>query len=106
MNSTKHQIILLADELFRTKGYNAFSYSDISKPLGIKNAAIHYHFPNKRDLANEIVRFHIENFERFKDKIQHKEALSRLNSFSTYASIHQWEEFVWWLWCNRLEFTS
>ncbi len=90
MNSTKLQIILLADELFRSKGYNAFSYSDISKPLGIKNAAIHYHFPNKRDLANQIVRFHIENFERFKDKIQHKEALSKIKFFlNLYASIYQ-----------------
>lgn len=90
INPTKLQIIKLADELFRTKGYNAFSYSDISKPLGIKNAAIHYHFPHKRDLANQIVQFHIENFELFKEKVQHKEALSKIKFFLTfYASIHQ-----------------
>ena len=43
---TKDKIRNLAEELIRTKGYNAFSYADLSAPLQIKNAAIHYHFPS------------------------------------------------------------
>ena len=51
MSDTREKIIELADQLMRTKGFNAFSYADISAPLAIKNAAIHYHFPNKADLG-------------------------------------------------------
>ena len=84
MSSTKQQITLLADELIRSNGYNAFSYSDISKPLGIKNAAIHYHFPSKPDLALEVVKFHEESFDRFAERVQGKPALSRIKLFLNF----------------------
>jgi TetR/AcrR family transcriptional repressor of nem operon len=88
MSSTKEQITLLADELMRSKGYNAFSYSDISKPLGIKNAAVHYHFPTKPDLALEIVKYHSDSFDRFTERVEEKEALSKIKFFlNFYTSI-------------------
>lgn len=37
------------------RGLNGFSYRDIAEPLGIKNAAIHYHFPNKMDLIKALI---------------------------------------------------
>ncbi|SCC06691.1 transcriptional regulator, TetR family [Chitinophaga costaii] len=55
MKSTKQKIIDLADELIRTRGYNAFSYADIAAQLHIKNAAIHYHFPIKADLGISVL---------------------------------------------------
>jgi TetR/AcrR family transcriptional repressor of nem operon len=33
------------------RGYNGFSYKDISQKLGIKNAAIHNYYPKKEDLV-------------------------------------------------------
>lgn len=88
MSSTKDQITVLADELMRGKGYNAFSYSDISKPLGIKNAAVHYHFPTKPDLAREIVAYHSDSFTRFTERVEGKEALSKIKFFlNFYTSI-------------------
>ena len=44
-----------AQQMVQTRGYNAFSYADISAQLGIRKASIHYHFPSKKDLAKEIV---------------------------------------------------
>ena len=38
-----------------SRGFNGFSYSDISSHLGVKNAAVHYHFPAKADLAIALV---------------------------------------------------
>jgi len=38
------------------RGYSGFSYQDISKPLGIRNAAIHYHFPTKADLGVAVIQ--------------------------------------------------
>jgi len=53
--ATRENIIDLAEELIRTKGYNAFSYGDIARVLHIRNAAIHYHFPAKADLGISVV---------------------------------------------------
>lgn len=52
---TKTEILDLAERLIRLKGYNSFSYKDISTALNIKNAAIHYHFPAKHDLGKAII---------------------------------------------------
>ncbi len=38
-----------------SRGFNGFSYRDISSHLGVKNAAVHYHFPAKSDLAMALV---------------------------------------------------
>ena len=53
--STRDQIIDKAFQLLLQRGLNGFSYRDIAEPLGIKNAAIHYHFPNKLDLISALI---------------------------------------------------
>lgn len=53
--STRDQIIDTALELMLQRGVNGFSYRDISEPLGVKNAAIHYHFPSKMDLVSALI---------------------------------------------------
>jgi len=60
MQDTKERIIELADRLIKTRGFNAFSYKDISDPLEIKNAAIHYYFPSKADLGIAVIEKEIE----------------------------------------------
>ncbi len=55
VNSTREQIIDKAFQLMLQRGMNGFSYRDIAKPLGVKNAAIHYHFPNKTDLIKALI---------------------------------------------------
>jgi TetR/AcrR family transcriptional repressor of nem operon len=53
--NTREQIIDTAFELMLQRGVNGFSYRDISEPLGVKNAAIHYHFPSKMDLVRALI---------------------------------------------------
>jgi len=55
ISSTRDQIIDKAFQLMLQRGLNGFSYRDISGPLGVKNAAIHYHFPNKMDLIKALI---------------------------------------------------
>ncbi|MFV1882952.1 MAG: TetR/AcrR family transcriptional regulator [Balneola sp.] len=88
MASTKETIVLLGDELIRKKGYNAFSYADISKQLNVKNAAIHYHFPTKSDLAEAVVDFHTDSFNRFTEKASSRNEADQIKMFlNFYASI-------------------
>ncbi len=54
-SNTREQIIDQAFQLMLQRGLHGFSYRDISEPLGVKNAAIHYHFPNKMDLIAALI---------------------------------------------------
>ena len=56
VSNTREQIVDRAFQLMLQRGINGFSYKDIPEPLGIKNAAIHYHFPNKMDLIKELIQ--------------------------------------------------
>ncbi|HKI87734.1 MAG TPA: TetR/AcrR family transcriptional regulator, partial [Draconibacterium sp.] len=70
MSVTREKILELGENLIRTRGYNAFSYQDISSELGIKNAAIHYYFPSKKNLGTSIVKTNIQRFEEMIDNMQ------------------------------------
>jgi AcrR family transcriptional regulator len=81
MSETKDKIVAMADHLVRTKGFNAFSYKDISDPLAIRNAAVHYHFPAKSDLGVEIIDQEIIQFRQQTEKwkqLPEDEQLARL----------------------------
>ena len=55
ISDTRERIMDRAAQLLMSRGFNGFSYRDISSHLGVKNAAIHYHFPAKTDLALALV---------------------------------------------------
>jgi TetR/AcrR family transcriptional repressor of nem operon len=59
---TREEILNAAEELLQRRGYNAFSYQHIAVQLGIRNAAIHYHFPSKEDLGVALVRRYRQRF--------------------------------------------
>lgn len=52
---TRENIIEAAHRLLLKRGMNGFSYRDIAEPLGVRNAAIHYHFPSKMDLVEALI---------------------------------------------------
>ena len=52
---TSSQLLDVAERLVQVRGFNAFSYADIARELGITNAALHYHFPSKADLGEALI---------------------------------------------------
>jgi len=64
---TKKQILDIAENLLLERGYNGFSYTDISGALKIKNASIHYHFPKKTDLGVAIIQRATKRFDHWKN---------------------------------------
>lgn len=52
---TRTAILELAEELIRSRSFNAFSYQDIAEGIGIRKASVHYHFPSKEDLGVALV---------------------------------------------------
>jgi len=61
--NTKRAILNLAESFLQDKGWNGFSYAHIAAELGVKNAAIHYHFPSKEELACAVI-------QRYRDRFQ------------------------------------
>jgi TetR/AcrR family transcriptional repressor of nem operon len=82
MSSTKQEILTTAEGLIRTKGYNAFSYADISKVLNVKNAAIHYHYPTKGDLGCAVIQQTEVEF------------LQRINAWKSQPPTRKLENFI------------
>ncbi|MFQ5995567.1 MAG: TetR/AcrR family transcriptional regulator [Acidiferrobacterales bacterium] len=67
---TKRQILDLAEGLLQDRGYNSFSYNSISEQLGIKNAAVHYHFPSKADLGKALIHRYRARFHRYTQTLE------------------------------------
>jgi TetR/AcrR family transcriptional regulator, transcriptional repressor for nem operon len=63
LSTTADDILRCARTLIIAGGYNGFSYADISKVVGIRNASIHHHFPSKSDLVRTLVA-------RYRDEAQ------------------------------------
>lgn len=61
--STSDEILRCARSLLIEGGYNGFSYADIAKVVGIRNASIHHHFPSKADLVRTLVARYREEAE-------------------------------------------
>ncbi len=63
IENSKKTIMNLAESLLQDKGFNGFSYAHIATQLGVKNAAIHYHFPTKEALACAVIQRYRERFK-------------------------------------------
>jgi AcrR family transcriptional regulator len=87
MSVTREKILELGENLIRTKGYNAFSYQDISTELGIKNAAIHYYFPSKENLGTSIVKTNIQRFEEMIENM-HSRNFDEWQQLDTFIKIY------------------
>ena len=51
---TAERLVDVAQDLVQTRGYNGFSYADLSTAVGIRKASVHHHFPAKGDLGREV----------------------------------------------------
>jgi TetR/AcrR family transcriptional regulator, transcriptional repressor for nem operon len=84
---TREEILNAGEELMQRRGYNAFSYQHIAVQLGIRNAAIHYHFPGKEDLGVALVQRYRQRFRDWtEDMSREPDAWVRMKAyFGTYV---------------------
>lgn len=86
--SIYQKLLDVAENLIQTKGYNAFSYKDISNLVGIKTSSIHYHFPTKADLGKAIINRHINSLCAELEQLNQDKSLSyqkKLQRFIDYV---------------------
>ncbi|WP_429285578.1 TetR/AcrR family transcriptional regulator [Paraburkholderia sp. GAS41] len=59
--SVRRRILNHTIPLIMARGYNGFSYRDLSELVGVKTSSIHYYFPSKDDLVLEAVNEYSNN---------------------------------------------
>ncbi|HEX2696129.1 MAG TPA: TetR/AcrR family transcriptional regulator, partial [Anaerolineales bacterium] len=93
-SNTQRAILDLAESLLQEKGFNGFSYAHIATELGMKNAAIHYHFPTKEALGNAVIQRYRDRFKlwvnnaRVKDLSPEKKLDWFLNIYTSTRADH------------------
>lgn len=80
---TKREILDAAEAMLQERGFNAFSYHHIAERLGVKNAAIHYHFRSKGDLGVAVIERYRRRFARWAEKLdaEKNDAWSQLEAY-------------------------
>lgn len=66
---TKQTILQAARRVVQARGYNALSFRELAKEVGIKSASIHYHFPTKGDLGAALARRYTDDTRGYLDQL-------------------------------------
>ena len=61
--TVREQILDHAITLMMLRGYNGFSYRDLSELVGVKTSSIHYYYPSKDDLVLEAVHAYTQEVQ-------------------------------------------
>lgn len=64
------QLLDVAEQLIQTKGYNGFSYADVSAQVGLHKATIHHYFATKSQLGLALVARYRAEFAAALDEIE------------------------------------
>jgi TetR/AcrR family transcriptional regulator, transcriptional repressor for nem operon len=54
----------------QARGYNALSFRELAKEVGIKSASVHYYFPTKGDLGAALAKRYAEDAVAYLQKLQ------------------------------------
>ena len=87
IENSKRTILNLAESLLQDKGFNGFSYAHIAAELGVKNAAIHYHFPSKEELGCAVIQRYRDRFKLWVNNARVKD-LSPQEKLDWFFSIY------------------
>jgi TetR/AcrR family transcriptional repressor of nem operon len=64
---TRETIMSTARLAVQARGYNALSFREIAKEVGVKSASIHYHFPTKGDLGAALAQRYTADLTAYLD---------------------------------------
>ena len=84
---TKTRILDEAETLLQEHGFSGFSYTHIAEKLGMKNAAVHYHFPAKADLGLAVIARFRERFQGYSEHLLGKYGEDPVRLLDGYIAI-------------------
>ncbi|MCR9196645.1 MAG: TetR/AcrR family transcriptional regulator [Hyphomonas sp.] len=85
---TRTALLDSAERAARQRGFDAFSYADLARDVGIRKASIHHHFPKKADLALDLLERYAA---AFMDTLAQMEAtdISAADKLSAYLDLYR-----------------
>lgn len=83
MGQSREQLEIKAQALVQRSGLKSLSFRTLANEVGIKSSSVHYHFPEKSDLAEALIeRYATEFFEQIDKIIASKSSLkNKLRAF-------------------------
>jgi TetR/AcrR family transcriptional regulator, transcriptional repressor for nem operon len=84
---TATRILDSAERLVQSRGFNGFSYADVSAELGITKATLHYHFAGKADLGRALIERYAARFDATLEQIDAAGGNARA-TLDAYARIY------------------
>jgi TetR/AcrR family transcriptional repressor of nem operon len=87
VTDTASAILDTAERLVQIRGFNAFSYADVAKELGITKPALHYHFAGKAELGKALL---VRYTDRFIDVLETIDAsgIDAPHKLEAYADLY------------------
>lgn len=86
-SSRKEEIIVLASQLFKEKGYSAVSVRDIAQAMGMKAASLYNHIENKQEILSVLVLDLAREFTRGMEGVKNTQ-LSPLQKIEKLIELH------------------
>jgi TetR/AcrR family transcriptional repressor of nem operon len=87
---TASQILDAAERLVQERGFNGFSYADVSRELGLTKAALHYHFASKAELGDALIGRYAARFLEALARVENErsDAVDKLRAYAQlYADV-------------------
>lgn len=83
MSERRKQLEVAATKAVQRSGLNALSFRTLASEVGIKSSSVHYHFPEKSDLAAAVIESYHSEFMAQLDHIAASEGttIARLTRF-------------------------
>lgn len=90
-DQTANKIIDAGRQLIMRRGFNGFSYADVSEAIDIRKASIHHHFPTKQALVIAVLNAWREAFDADMELLNANgvDALAQLRAY-----IAHWERCI------------
>lgn len=86
-SDTASAILDVAERLVQTRGFNAFSYADVARELGITKPALHYHFAGKAELGEALVARYTDRFREALEMIDTR-TIHGAQKLDAYADLY------------------
>jgi TetR/AcrR family transcriptional repressor of nem operon len=85
---TKEKILMVAQNLIQSKGFNGFSFADIADSVGIRKASIYHHFPTKVALGIALVEQYSLGLKNLLSNID-SQSQNAADQLKSYVSIYR-----------------
>lgn len=86
LSDTARKIADTFQSMVMQRGFNAVSYGDIAKELGIRTASIHYHFPTKAELGATVLIRYRDNFKSVWEDINADDPESYVRAYESFMA--------------------